>query len=61
LYTLKLLLPSFVLIEGTKKKSLLSAAIIGVVIVVFSQLEEWCADDNVSAQISFGFNRSLKL
>jgi hypothetical protein len=50
-----------VLIEGTKKKSLLATAIIGVVIVVFSQLEEWCTDDNVSAQISSGFNNSLKL
>jgi hypothetical protein len=49
-----------VLTDVTKKKSLLSAAIIGVVIVVFSQLV-WCADDNVSAQISSGFNSSLKL
>jgi hypothetical protein len=51
-----------VLTGGTKKKPLLSATIIGVVMVVFSQLdEERHAEDTVSDQISSGLSSSLKL
>jgi hypothetical protein len=60
-YPFKLLFPSLELTEGTNKKSLSAATIMGVVIVVFSQLDEERCTDTVSVQSSSGFSSSLKL
>jgi hypothetical protein len=62
MYPLKLLLPLIVLTEGTNKKAVLSAAIIGMVMVVFSQLDEGqCTEDTVSVQISSDLSSNLRL
>jgi hypothetical protein len=62
MYPVKLLLLSLVLTEGTNMKSILSAAIMGMVMVVFSQLDEGrCTEDTVSAQISSDLNNNLRL
>jgi len=49
------------LTDGINNKSLSAATIMGVVMVVFSQLdEEWCTD-TVSIQSSSGLSSNLKL